>query len=670
MAANYITVGSRFRPFSFAEMIQPLQMYGQEYQRQEDLYNTYAETTGLIGSELDSELDRELLNEVYNPYMEALSNSADRLSSEGLTPGGRKQLQELRRRFGKEITPIKMAAEARAKARENWTKMSAQDRTLMTNANPYYQSVSAYMNGRSPETTYVSGNELYQRGMNLSKAFSQTMRSVPQKERLALQNQYWAIENQYGANSEEMNQFMQGVITAIPALGNQIQGILQSSGIYNNGFSQADRDKAYNYLVEGMKAGLSGETKVQYMQNRAWEPAVLPTRNPSEKPAYNGINFTQNNFGTITSDTLDSDVEFVKALSNENGKIRSPKMIDIENKRTERAQEAQQKLDKWYKRNHVTEEDMRGWRPSRGDRSEATKHISSIEMQNWEYLKKQVDRASGFSSEEMNTPEYKRYIQDEQRIQALAERYKSFSDDPYKAIQKGMKLDEYTASEPVAEWTMNLSPAQMKTIMSSVSNSVKSLYSEDYAKSKSIGLFDARTGKKLSASELEKMTQDSSFEEEFNPVGNSKYGWTFRGPNGRLYELKGNETIDNANNSFRKAKEALTTFNNDTNSKAIDVSLYQYNMANTLNDASILGQGEKLKDTNYIIHRIKVNGEYMNVISVPTVDEITGVPVERVVGYTSESDQIEDEGREEGRFMAGVIKDTGNYFTNFWQSEI
>ena len=670
MARAYVTIGSRFRPYSFEEQVAPLMMLEQEHQRLEDMYNTYYDDSGAVGSQLDNELDSDIVDKVYNPYMETLNSAASELAASGITPGSRNTLMNLRRRYNRDIVPVKAAIQARQLARENWTKMSAQDRTLMTNANPYMKGVSEYMNGRSPETTYVSGNELYQRGMNLSKAFSQTMRNVPQKERLALQNQYWAIENQYGANSEEMNQFMQGVITAIPALGNQIQGILQSSGIYSDGFTQADRDKAYNYLVEGMKAGLSGETKVQYMQNRAWEPAVIPTRNPSEKPGYNGINFTQNNFGTITNDALKSDYEFATSLSNENGKIRSPKMIDIENRRTEKAKEAQQKLDRWYKRNHVTEEDMRGWRPNKEDRPEAVKHISSLEMQNWDYLRKQIQRANEFSPEEMETPEYKRYMQEEQRIQELAERYKSFSDDPYKAIQKGIELDKYMVSEPVAEWTMNLSPTQMKTIMSSVSNSVKSLYSEDYAKSKSIGLFDVRTGKKLSSSELDKLTQDSSFEEEFSPVGNSKYGWTFRGPNGRLYELKGNETVDNANNSFRKAKDALTTFNNTTNSKAIDVSLYQYNMANALNDASILGQGEHLDGTNYIIHRIKVNGEYMNVISVPTVDEITGVPVERVVGYTSESDQIENEGREEGKFMAGVIKDTGNYFTNFWQSEI
>ena len=271
MAATYLTIGSKFKPYSFEEYVKPLNMYKEEYQRQEDLYNTYAETAGLIGADLNPELDNDILTNTYNPYMQALSSGADTLATEGLTPGGRKQLQELRRRFGREITPIKVASEARAKARENWDKMLAADKTLMTNANPYYKGVSSYMNGASPDTTYVSGNELYSRGQNLAEAFSKTMREVPEDERLALQGQYFRIVNQYGADSAEADAFMRGAIDSIPALAEQVDGILANSGINAKGFTSADKERARQYIIEGMKAGLSGETKVNYLQNRLWD---------------------------------------------------------------------------------------------------------------------------------------------------------------------------------------------------------------------------------------------------------------------------------------------------------------------------------------------------------------------------------------------------------------
>lgn len=271
MAATYLTIGSKFKPYSFEEYVKPLNMYKEEYQRQEDLYNTYAETAGLIGADLNSTLDSDILNNTYNPYMQALNEGADILATEGLSPGGRKKLQELRRRFGREITPIKVASEARAKARENWDKMLAQDKTLMTNANPYYKGISAYMNGASPDTTYVSGNELYSRGQAMSKALSNVLRKVPSGEEPALGDQYFRIAQEKGFNSNEMKDFLDRVVKTNPELESQIEKIMKSSGIYNKGFTEADINRAKQYIIEGMASGMSGETKVDYLQNRAWD---------------------------------------------------------------------------------------------------------------------------------------------------------------------------------------------------------------------------------------------------------------------------------------------------------------------------------------------------------------------------------------------------------------
>lgn len=284
MATAYLTIGSQFDPYSFEEMIKPLQMYGEEYKRREDLYNAYAEAAGLIGADLNPELDNDILTNTYNPYMQALSSGADTLATEGLTPGGRKQLQELRRRFGREITPIKVASEARAKARENWDKMLAADKTLMTNANPYYQGISAYMNGASPDTTYVSGNELYSRGQAMSKALSNVLRKVPSGEDLALGDQYFRIAQEKGFNSDEMKDFLDRVVKTNPELESQINKIMQSSGIYNKGFTPADINRAEQYIIEGMASGMSGETKVDYLQNRQWDLARKNNRTDTPEP--------------------------------------------------------------------------------------------------------------------------------------------------------------------------------------------------------------------------------------------------------------------------------------------------------------------------------------------------------------------------------------------------
>ena len=289
MATAYTTIGSKFQPYTLAEMLVPYQTYKQEFDKREELYNTYAENAGLIGSQLDDTLDKDLMDTVYNPYMQELNQAAATLSSKGLSSENRKTLQNLRRRFGSDIAPIKVATEARAEARKNWDKLSSQDRTLMTNANPYYQAVSNYMNGKSPETYYVSGNELYGRGKALAEAFSRTLRDVPEGEALAntLGGQYYRITKQYGPDSKQMQDFMNDVADSIPELRSQVEDILNNTDIGKKGFTQEDKNKAKQYIIEGMKAGLSGKTDVQYLENKNFIDPYQRWKmknNPPEEP--------------------------------------------------------------------------------------------------------------------------------------------------------------------------------------------------------------------------------------------------------------------------------------------------------------------------------------------------------------------------------------------------
>lgn len=286
MATAYTTIGSKFQPYTLAEMLVPYQTYKQEFDKREELYNTYAENAGLIGSQLDDTLDKDLMDTVYNPYMQELNQAAATFSSKGLSSENRKTLQNLRRRFGSDIAPIKVATEARAEARKNWDKLSSQDRTLMTNANPYYQAVSSYMNGKSPETYYVSGNELYGRGKALAEAFSRTLRDVPEGEALAstLGGQYYRITKQYGPDSKQMQDFMNDVADSIPELRSQVEDILNNTDIGKKGFTDADKNKAKQYIIEGMKAGLSGKTDVQYLENKNSYKRWQMENNPPEEP--------------------------------------------------------------------------------------------------------------------------------------------------------------------------------------------------------------------------------------------------------------------------------------------------------------------------------------------------------------------------------------------------
>lgn len=674
MAATYLTVGSRFRPYSFEEYVQPLNMYKEEYQRQEDLYNTYAETAGLIGADLNPILDKDILDNTYNPYMQALNEGADILATKGLTPGGRKQLQELRRRFGREITPIKVASEARAKARENWDKMLAQDKTLMTNANPYYKGISAYMNGASPDTTYVSGNELYSRGQNLAEAFSRTMREVPEDERLALQGQYFRIVNQYGANSAEADAFMQGIVDSIPALAKQVDGILANSGIDAKGFTPADKERARQYIIEGMKAGLSGETKAEYLQNRQWDLDRSPRiRDSSPEPPENLPTYTIG-MGHAGGEEDYSDVEkFIETLTLNDLGVSS---TELDRLLSQYAQDLEtiERIESKYGTYSETSSAPSGSLGTTGttflsqtmNKSVSTSKgfhgkngfTSIYDLDDDErraYIKARKNIYGNNSSAE-NTP-YKKMQEKQNQINELVQEYGYIpGTDAIDSIKKGVALNKAQNSREVTGIVPRVTSSEQKNAVAAILNGIGLSIGSENSKIK--GLVDMRTGKQLTGKEVKKLINDNnSSDNRFQIVAtdsepiviyDKETGESYA-PYGSIFE------IDDYRRRFTSINNFLKDFsNNETgiSSKEAEISnvgltmLTEYGLMPSSGGVN-LGDGYR----GFITY-----SEDNDVIKVVVKDDpYTGVS--KIIGTSSLNDEIN-----QGALRGNFIKDAATGF--------
>lgn len=674
MAATYLTVGSKFKPYSFEEYVKPLNMYKEEYQRQEDLYNTYAETAGLIGADLNPELDSDILNNIYNPYMQALSSGADTLATEGLTPGGRKQLQELRRRFGREITPIKVASEARTKARENWDKMLAQDKTLMTNANPYYKGITAYMNGTSPDTTYVSGNELYSRGQNLAEAFSRTMREVPEDERLALQGQYFRIVNQYGANSAEADAFMQGAIDSIPALAEQVDGILANSGINAEGFTSADKERARQYIIEGMKAGLSGETKVEYLQNRQWDLDRSPrTNNSSFKSPKNLPTYTIG-MGHMGDGEDYSDIEkFVETLALNGGSVSSTeldRLILQYAQDLETIRKTESKYGSYSETSNVPSGSLgtpgmtflsqamnRSTSTSKGFHGE-NGFTSIYDLDNDErnaYTKARRNIYGNTPAAE-NTPQ-KRMQKIQDQIDELTQKYGHIpGTDAVDSIKRGVALDKAQSSREVTGVVPRVTPSEQKNAVAAILNGIGLSIGTKNSKTK--GLVDMETGKQLTGNEVSKLIhENSSSDDRFQVVAtdsepiviyDKETGKSYA-PHGSIFE------IDDYRRRFTSVNNFLKDFSNSEtgiSSKEAEISdvgltmLTDYGLMPSSGGVD-LGDGYR----GFITY-----SEDNDVIKVVVKDDpYTGVS--KIIGTSSLDDEIN-----QGALRGNFIKDAATGF--------
>lgn len=120
---NYgLVINSRFRPFSYAEMLAPVQQQTEAHQALEEAYGALGTQAGIIESMLNRELDRDAYNQ-YQGYMKGLQDQADILAKEGLSPSVRNSLMNMRQRYGQEIIPIQKAAERREKLAEEQMKL-------------------------------------------------------------------------------------------------------------------------------------------------------------------------------------------------------------------------------------------------------------------------------------------------------------------------------------------------------------------------------------------------------------------------------------------------------------------------------------------------------------------------------------------------------------------
>lgn len=265
MAANYLTVNTQFNPYTLQEMLVPYQMYGEEYRRREDLQNQYSDAADVLGAYLDMERDKEAYA-AYNAYKNALDAAATDLSTNGLSAANRKSLNNLRRRYNTEITPISAAIESRQNYIKDYDALRAKDPTLLSSINPSAVSVDAFLNGKTPERLDVYGSQIYSRMEAQAKAASQRMQYDPQFFK-AMGDQYWAIKQRKGFNSYDTQRFLQDMMS-IPELGTMIDSVMQSTGAYN--LPEAERNKAFQYAVEGTLAGMTGDVDYGFQDNKAW----------------------------------------------------------------------------------------------------------------------------------------------------------------------------------------------------------------------------------------------------------------------------------------------------------------------------------------------------------------------------------------------------------------
>lgn len=225
-----IIINSKFRPFSFQEMLQPVAMAAQAHQALEDQYAELDTKASMWEKLKDSEIDRDVYQQ-YKAYSDALKSSSDELAQFGLTPSSRRAMLDLRSRYSKDITPIEQAWAERDRQMKAQQEMMLKDPTHMYRVNAGQVGLREYMSGNYDALADNYSGALLTKQVGEAAANLKTALMDRSKLKgLGLPYQYERML-QYGATPEQVMQAMSKDTNALPILNKMVDDVMESSGI-------------------------------------------------------------------------------------------------------------------------------------------------------------------------------------------------------------------------------------------------------------------------------------------------------------------------------------------------------------------------------------------------------------------------------------------------------
>lgn len=271
MANFQFVSNAKFRPFSYQEMLQPLQAYTNEY-------NTIQEGIGELGAKagvfdkMANEQTDPRAYQMYKQYSEDLAKQAESLAKQGLTPSTRQGLMDMRKRYSSEIMPIEQAYARRQALIDEQRKAMQQDSTILFDRPASTLSLDELIANPAISPQSYSGSLLTKQVGTAAQNLAKEARENPRKWRTILGNQYYETIMQRGFRPEEVIQAISNNPNASPILRSMVEDAIGSSGI--TGWNDEEAlNRAYDYARQGLWQAV-GDTQYQQVSNKAYDYAM------------------------------------------------------------------------------------------------------------------------------------------------------------------------------------------------------------------------------------------------------------------------------------------------------------------------------------------------------------------------------------------------------------
>lgn len=262
--ANYSFVsGAQFRPFSYAEMIAPVQQATQEY-------NTIQEGIGDISSK--AAMFDKLTNNKYKQYSDDLSVMAEELSKNGLKPSSRQGLLDMRKRYSSEIAPLETAYTRKMQLGEEMRKAQMQDNSLELERPVSTYSLEELIADPSSAPRSFSGAQLAKQVAIGAQHLAKEIANDPVKAQQILGGQYFELRRDGRFNADSILKVIQNDPNASEILKKIVDDAVTVSGV-RDWKNPTALEKAYTAGYSGLWGAIK-EPDIKQMSDKAYDYAM------------------------------------------------------------------------------------------------------------------------------------------------------------------------------------------------------------------------------------------------------------------------------------------------------------------------------------------------------------------------------------------------------------
>ena len=531
MANTYITSNSRFRPYTFAEMLQPVQIYTEAYNKLEDELSNLDVLAGDVAGKLSNPKDKELADKALS-FQTDLNNAMNSFYSNGLNADTRKQLAGLKARYTKELNPINEAYKAYQEDQKQILNLKRLHPELIVEG--IGDSVSDYMYGNTPSGLTANIEDIYNKSMKAATGTSSRFSELVEPTGI-LGNQYYQFKTQQGISQDMVEQLRSIIDNPTSTDSKKYLSTDEGKALYNiiseqrkannyNSFSKEGRDRIDASILNGIFAGVLYKEEVDRVSNKNWKAPTDTPLNPQNPPKDNISTLNTITLGTKTDEPLvkqaekDSDIlsKFV-VVDNADGSqsIKTNEIINLENQISDLQTEITSIEDtKLYKGNI----------PGRQYRRNRTRLLSSLQRQ----LQSATEKTKNLYEE-------------------LDDKYSYFNFNSVTNVSKGVEYDNARSQEEVFIGDLQYRPEDEKKLDTSIITDLTGLSGGN------VGLFNPGETKALSAKDANALLEGA------HVIVKSDEGIALKTTDGIKY-IKGIDNVDSFNTSYKKTTNFLKDY--------------------------------------------------------------------------------------------------------------